>query len=368
MERSPEVCLTMRTHKGIPILNVYYMLAYAFEFVDDAMLKRAGSEPFENQQELLASLLDAGIGKQLKRGLFREYISKQESIMGVRGRICMTETMRNRFAKKQSIACSFDELSEDNLHNQIIKATARLLIGSPDVAPLTRDALKKKMLFSGGVSAIDAGHIDWGALRFDKNNQAYRFLLSICQLIISGMLMRDDDGNETLAPTIAEKQMHRLYERFILKYFEKHWKELKPAASQIPWAIDDGYTTMLPIMQSDIMLTSEYSIMIIDAKYYGSTLQKREDWDTRSIHSGNLYQIFTYVKNAAIAHPDKNVSGMLLYARTQESIQPDEKYEMAGNSIYVQTLDLAKDFTHISAQLDAIATQLNAKRLHDAHQ
>ena len=112
------------------------MLAYAFEFVDDAMLKRAGSEPFENQQELLASLLDAGIGKQLKRGLFREYIPKKESIMGVRGRICMTETMRNRFARKQSIACSFDELSEDNLHNQIIKATARLLIGSPDVDPL----------------------------------------------------------------------------------------------------------------------------------------------------------------------------------------------------------------------------------------
>lgn len=97
----------MRTHKGIPILNIYYMLAYAFEFADDAVLKRAGAEKFENQQELLASLLDAGIGKQLKRGLHRAYVPKQEGIMGVRGRIVMAETMRNRFSMSQEIECAY---------------------------------------------------------------------------------------------------------------------------------------------------------------------------------------------------------------------------------------------------------------------
>jgi len=48
-------------------------------------------------------------------------------------------------------------------------------------------------------------------------------------------------------------------------------------------------------MQLDIMLTDGENTLIIDAKYYAKTLQER--FDKRTIHSNNLYQIFTYVKN-----------------------------------------------------------------------
>ena len=44
-----------------------------------------------------------------------------------------------------------------------------------------------------------------------------------------------------------------------------------------------------------------------------------------TLHSGNLYQIFTYVKNKDTEFGDEphRVSGMLLYAATDEAIQPD---------------------------------------------
>ena len=48
------------------------------------------------------------------------------------------------------------------------------------------------------------------------------------------------------------------------------------------------------------------------------------------------------------------VSGMLLYAATDEAIQPDNSYQMSGNKISVKTLDLNKDFPEIAAQLNAI--------------
>lgn len=44
-------------------------------------------------------------------------------------------------------------------------------------------------------------------------------------------------------------------------------------ASQIPWQLDDGFSDMLPIMQSDIMLSAGSKILIIDAKYYEHTTQ-----------------------------------------------------------------------------------------------
>ena len=69
-----------------------------------------------------------------------------------------------------------------------------------------------------------------------------------------------------------------------------------------------------------------------------------------------MYQIFTYVKNKSleIEGTGVEVSGMLLYARTNERIQPDSDYLMSGNEISVKTLDLNQEFTEIKEQLDGI--------------
>ena len=76
------------------------------------------------------------------------------------------------------------------------------------------------------------------------------------------------------------------------------------------------------------------------------------------MHSNNLYQIFTYVKNKEAELTDKphnSVSGLLLYAKTDEQIQPDNEYTMSGNRISVKTLDLNCDFEIIKEQLNRIA-------------
>lgn len=48
------------------------------------------------------------------------------------------------------------------------------------------------------------------------------------------------------------------------------------------------------------------------------------------------------------------MSGMLLYAKTDEEIQPNNVYQMHGNQISVKTLDLNLPFVEIAAQLDRI--------------
>lgn len=129
----------------------------------------------------------------------------------------------------------------------------------------------------------------------------------------------------------------------------------------VPYALDDGFDEMLPAMKSDIMLSRGGNVLIIDAKYYSHTMQQQ--FDKRSVHSGNLYQIFTYVKNkeAELAGVPHEVSGMLLYAKTDEEIQPDGVYHMSGNQISVKTLDLNQPFECIREQLDAIADAHFAK-------
>lgn len=344
----------MRVHKGIPIANVYYMLAYAFEFLDDDVLNSSKAEEFHNQQDLVAALLETGVRRQLKQGLHKEYLSKTDNLSALRGKIDIRGTFSNAIAQRKVISCEYDELTEDNTFNQILKTTSRLLISSRYVKESTRDALKKEMLYFSEVSELDPRSIRWDTLRFGRANKGYRFLICLCQLVIEGMLMRDDEGDEVLAPEIAEKQMHRVYELFLLRYFQRNYPRLKPSAPQIPWAVDDGYTTMLPMMKTDITLRGERSTLIIDAKYYGDTLQRQDRYNSATLHSANLYQIFTYVKNMAASNDD-SVAGMLLYAKTDTAIQPDDRFLMEGNAIYVKTLDLSVSFPEIETQLAAIA-------------
>lgn len=187
-----------------------------------------------------------------------------------------------------------------------------------------------------------------------RNSQEYRLLISICYLVVKGLLQTNSDGSTRLMDFIDEQHMCRLYEKFILEYYRKEYPEITANASQITWQLDDGIGAMLPVMQTDIMLTYKEKVLIIDAKYYTHTTQSQ--FDTHTLHSGNLYQIFTYVKNKEIelsAQPHE-VSGMLLYAKTDEAVLPNNSYKMSGNIISVKTLDLDCDFSEIANQLNKI--------------
>ena len=344
----------MIKNKNILIKNIYYMLSYAFQALHQSQYEDIALEEFEDIHNLFAAILSKGIGLQLKQGLYKEYISKQDDLNVLRGKINISGTIHNRMARKQILTCEYDELSENNLLNQILKTTVMLLLRHSKVKAKYKDELKKEMLFFSNVDTLDPTMIKWSYIRFQRNNQNYRMLISICQLIIEGMLLTTDSGDYHLATFIDEQRMCRLYEKFILEYYAQNYRKLSVKASQIPWALDDGIGTMLPIMQSDITLQQGNTVLIIDAKYYSHTTQQQ--FDKHTIHSNNLYQIFTYVKNKEYEFEGKEhvVSGMLLYAKTEEDIYPDNVYQMHGNKIAVRTLDLNLPFTSIARQLDEI--------------
>lgn len=345
----------MTKDKSILIHNIYHMLSYAFQTLNQETYEDVAIEPFDEMYDLLAAILSKGIGLQLKQGLYREYVNCQEELSVMRGKINMSGTIQNRFAHKCVLSCEFDELSENTLLNQILKTTVMLLLRYAKVKSEYKDELKKKMLYFSNVKLLEPTDICWSSIRFRRNNQTYRILISICQLIMEGMLITTDSGEYRVASFVDEQRMCRLYEKFILEYYSRHFPALSVSASQIPWFLDDGVGTMLPIMQSDIHLQKENTVLIIDAKYYSHTTQTR--YDKHTIHSNNLYQMFTYVKNRDydFGNKEHKVSGMILYAKTEEEIQPDYVYQMHGNQIIVRTLDLNLPFTDIAKQLNDIA-------------
>ena len=341
-------------NSNVLIKNIYHMLAYAFRVLKQSNYSQVATEDFENIHNLLAAILSKGISQQLKQGLYREYIDKYDDLSVLRGKLNIQGTIKNRVQNKQRLSCEFDELSENNIFNQILKLTATILIKNHNVESEYKSELKKSLLYFSNVSDISVSVIKWSTLRFQRNNQSYKMLMNICYLVIDGLLLSTQSGEYNMATFIDDQHMHSLYESFIREYYRYHYgNEVSVSASFVDWDVPEGSEgiELLPKMKTDITLQKGEKTLIIDAKYYSHTMQHH--FDSNTFHSANMYQIFTYVKNFD-KEQTGNVSGMLLYARTNEAIQPNNDYVIGGNKISVKTLDLNCNFDIIKEQLNTI--------------
>ena len=338
----------------IPIRNIYYMLSYAFRVLNPQGYKQVSVEEFDNVSDMLASILSKGVSVQIKRGVGRGYLERTEPLCSPRGRFELSESIKKNSLYKKNLVCSYDAFSENIYMNRIIKSTIELLLRS-DITKSRKKELRRLLVFFGEVESLDINNINWN-MHYNRNNRAYEMLLSICHMIIKGLLQSTSAGSKRVMEFLDEQQMHHLYEKFIFEYYRKQFPQISVSSSEIKWAIDDGELYMLPIMKTDIMLEYDDRILIIDAKYYSRNTQVR--YDRHKIHSKNLYQIFTYVKNQSyhLKTTSCNVSGLLLYAKTDDEIQPNNTYMMSGNKISVKTLDLNCEFSEISSQLNKIVS------------
>ena len=343
----------------IPVRNIYHMLAYAFRAFDKAGFQSLGEEEFEGACDLCAAVLARGVEHQVKRGLGRTYSERTESLSTLRGRIEVSESMKSGSIMRRQLVCSYDEFVTDTMPNRIVKATMTFLVACPEVGSARKYSLRRLLPYLAAVADIDLRHVDW-KIRLGRNDQTYKLLLFICHLVCDGLLMTEN-GQKSIPGYFDDQMACKLYERFILEYYRKEHPEISANAEQVPWAGTDADTGLLPIMQTDITLRKGEQVLIIDAKYYTSMTQ--ESYGAHTLHSGNLYQIFTYVKNmqATLGEGSPRVKGMLMYARTDERLLPDGDYHMSGNEISIRSLDLSCEFEVIRAQLDEVIGNLEPR-------
>lgn len=343
----------MTIDKGIIIRNIYYMLTYAFQDLRQNNYDDIAGEDFDNILDLFAEILYKGTSYQLKRGLHKEYILQCDDITTAKGRININESIRLKLQRKKLLACQFDDFSEDNIHNQIIKSTLSLLIRLNEVKPLRKRRLRSILLFFSNVSDCELKTVRWNGIKYDRNSSTYRMLHHFCYFVVQRMLLTTEDG-PFRTKDFDEKLMSRLFEKFVLSYYRKHHPQFCARSAKVEWNINPMESTLpiIPEMRTDIMLKFPSRTLIIDTKYYGRSTQEYRD--KVSIHSSNLYQI-----NAYVFHEDKShtgtVDGMLLYAKTMEEICPDGQMKLNdGNTIYFRTLDLNQNFGNIKHQLDKL--------------
>ena len=144
----------------IPIGNIYYLLCYAWNRLDEKDFVEVEALPRQDLPNLLAHILINGVRRLLRQGIDRTYIAQTYNFQNPKGRIDVTDSVKRGLLLRNAVACVVDELSHDVLHNSIIRTTLHRLAATAEVDPSLRHELRtlEKQLEDVSLVALNGEH------------------------------------------------------------------------------------------------------------------------------------------------------------------------------------------------------------------
>ncbi len=339
---------------AIPIQNIYYLLCYAWDQLDEAEEVDIAAQDCHSLDELFARVLSNGTHQLLKRGLDRDYISHREETASLKGRFDLTASMAKQTWRQGRMVCEFDELSHNILHNRILKTTISRLADNPHLEKETAALLHHQEKLLSEITPIRITSRLFRKVRLHRNNRSYRFLLNICELIHESHLPTEEQGESRFRDFIRdEKRMPYLFEAFVKNFYKREQRKFKVGAIQPKWNAtgSEEALAVLPQMRTDVTLLSKERSIILDCKFYKEALKSRFD-SNRKLHSANLYQLYTYLKSAHHMPSWENSEGILLYPATTAKF--DYQFNIDSHQIRAMAINLDQPWPQISSQLLAI--------------
>jgi 5-methylcytosine-specific restriction enzyme subunit McrC len=337
---------------SIPIRNIYFLLCYAWNRLEEGEIVDVSGVDSSELADLFASVLISGVRHLLRQGLGQDYERFEEDLVSLRGRVMMAESSRRLMMIHGKARCEYDELTENTWPNRVIKATLHHLAGAPSLDKDLRAQLLGLYHDLRGVEPIPLTRLSFRSIQLHSNARFYRFLINVCELVVSSWLVDEATGDYRFRDFLRDKgRMARLFESFVLNFLRHERPELDVRKEIIQWVLDwaaDGSLDYLPQMETDISVRSADSTLVIETKYYAEAMTTY--FGKERVRSEHLYQVFTYLKNLeARDGPDIVVSGMLLYPAVSTSLRLG--YKLGGHRINVCTLDLTQDWQTIRAEL-----------------
>ncbi|MDF1660019.1 MAG: hypothetical protein P1U58_20565 [Verrucomicrobiales bacterium] len=363
---SPDVDPEALEKGAIPVRNFYYLLCYAWNYLELGRPIPMPSGRCPNLANLFALVLARGIQHEIRRGIHREYIEEKEETPRIRGRLVIQDSMQRQSWNHGRMVCQFDELSHDVLPNQILLATGQRLLRDPKVTSKNRAALRDQLDWFHDVSPLALSSRHFRQVQVHRRSRTYRFLLSMCELLHRHHLPGEGDGgsNDLLLRRILDDEISlcHLFETFVRNFYDKHLPDCRVAGSQITWD-GDGLDTVskahLPALLTDVTIDGPDTRIILDCKFYKNALKggQRDD----KVTGAHLYQLLAYLQNALRTFANwsegQRPRGILLYPVVKQSF--DFHYELLGFSIRVCTVNLNQPWEEIEDALIRVSDACN---------
>lgn len=337
----------------IPIENIYYLLCYAWNKLDEKERINVSIDDETSLLDLFAKVLINATKILLKRGIDKNYINHSEELSGVKGKVQISQTLKCNLLFKQRTICTFDDFSTNILLNRILVSTIIILIRTKGLDSQLKNELVsiQRMLFD--IEQIEITNSLFKQVRLNRNNRFYGFVMNVCQIIYESTFPSEEHGKYKFSDfTRDDGKMNQLFEAFIRNFYRIEQNKYKTVKKEIiKWnfeCTDNESYKYLPQMETDITLENDDHKIIIDAKFYRETMTL--NYDKEKIKSANLYQLFSYLLNQQDSNKkSENATGILLYPTIETDY--NLKYKYNEHIIQIRTINLNENWRNISKRL-----------------
>jgi 5-methylcytosine-specific restriction enzyme subunit McrC len=350
---------TWFTEHGIPIRNIWHMLVYAWQ--EPGGRSRLSADEVESApslEALFARLLAQAIQQRMRLGLGQAYVDQTQTIRGIRGRVNFAESLKRHTFENGEVQCNFQEYSVNEPRNQVIRSTLLKLVQAGELGAdrVQAEALRLRLRWLvrnlDGVDLVDLDPRAVRRLALAQNDQDYRFMLALCELVLLHQMPADRSGDRPVPGLDREALvLHRIYERFVAGFYRFHLKgwDVK-AQRRLDWHADLA-NEHLPAMIPDLVLThrSTGRVILLDTKFTAESLVDNR-WGKPVYDSSHLYQLYAYLRSQedrSQAH--RQAAGILLYPAIHS--QGSEAVQLQGHEFRIEWLDITATWQDVERQL-----------------
>jgi 5-methylcytosine-specific restriction enzyme subunit McrC len=323
----------------IPIDRLLFLLSYALD------PKHWRPTTFDYAAE--ASIVDAIIPNflaatepALRRGLLQGYVSIEDALMGVRGRIRFDEQLRRRQSLPLPVEARWDDFTEDIEANRLLKAATRIL----------RTLRPRSKAYGVRLRRLEAQLEPVTAIRYDPRsvpdpvitrlNSHYEAALRLARLIIQNTTFDVQRGRVTASAVLFD--MNKVFEDFVVTALREalhlNQQEFPQGTHGRRLRLDASRQVRL---KPDLSWWHNKQCLFVgDVKYKRITVDGTDHPD--------LYQLLAYTIATGLRH------GLLVYA-AGEATDITHKIPGAEKELSVRTLDLSGTPSDILQQVRRLA-------------
>jgi 5-methylcytosine-specific restriction enzyme subunit McrC len=315
--------------------------------------------------DLLALGYARKIAKECNRGLSRGYVEVSGNIPTKRGRIDFTKQWLNKAKKQPLLACTYDEHSEDNQLNRILKAGLKAALATVGM-PECRRALGNSLKLLDGISDARITAEQAIAFKPERKDARFRPLINLAARFIHNYGKHQDvksqEDGEGLSGLGSMWSAWELFESYVFRELKGENFGSKYKLDD-RWTIDNQVTGKFMVrnqgakrgtnyaLQPDIIIYEDgRPVYICDTKWkYKRMPQKSgEDKDvvkvTReagsyAVKKSDLYQMFAYSRFYADGN-GRTPTIALIYPSTSEAKDATNKEGSKKNGGPLSTLQL----------------------------
>ena len=284
--------------------------------------------------EILAKLYMDNLMTQLQKGIYCDYIFKEENLNTLKGKLFLKSHIVNNYANKSRVYCRYDNYSEDNFLNKVLKSACTILVSKVNNESISNE-IKKTLGRFNAVKDCVINKENLEKFRFNRNNERYKKSYDFAKLIISNASSKNTYGSKDGFSIIYE--MNILYEEYIGKLVSKIWNgksrrvKLQDKGKYLLINTISGRKNIA--LRPDIVLyENNIPYIIIDTKWKSITYNERLNYK-----QGDIYQMYAYVNSYK-----ESKKCILLYPKIDNDIEYPI-WRLDNDDKFIEIMDIRLD-------------------------